>query len=424
MLSFFDVVTSFLQGIRNYFCPPHAVSQPCDVEMSQPRDAEMSQPRDAEMSQPGKVEVGREVVVVGCEVASPPPQISLPKENQDLSQSRESYFVSLATFISKTHQDLLTGGGHSNIRWTAFLGASCSKTRYVPVRAYPEADEECTIDTLFAQHYIDGSEPWVTRLGVVVEKESLEGFYMVTSPITLPGLETNAIIQRLVVAVPLEATGLPGSKGNILIAKVDRAGRVLDIERNDWFVIQKELLTYFSAPGYDPKIITCWELRSIQSSIPGSILSPILDPELQLPLTIYHEEWKVIAPISNSILGVGSHVVFSGHLPCKEEELDGGDSAISAYVTRHGTIVRIHAFYQGWVYFQLDVLRQPPNIRNCLLIVPLHHTKLSKWDRVKYWAKYPFLPIESSNDWHSIPRLHPRLERDYNPEDYQVGLIV
>ncbi|KAH6867205.1 hypothetical protein BKA70DRAFT_1453577 [Coprinopsis sp. MPI-PUGE-AT-0042] len=250
MLSFFDVVTSFLQGIRNYFCPPHAVSQPCDVEMSQPRDAEMSQPRDAEMSQPGKVEVGREVVVVGCEVASPPPQISLPKENQDLSQSRESYFVSLATFISKTHQDLLTGGGHSNIRWTAFLGASCSKTRYVPVRAYPEADEECTIDTLFAQHYIDGSEPWVTRLGVVVEKESLEGFYMVTSPITLPGLETNAIIQRLVVAVPLEATGLPGSKGNILIAKVYRAGRVLDIERNDWFVIQKELLTYFSAPGY------------------------------------------------------------------------------------------------------------------------------------------------------------------------------
>ncbi|KAH6869860.1 hypothetical protein BKA70DRAFT_1242227 [Coprinopsis sp. MPI-PUGE-AT-0042] len=261
MLSFFDVVTSFLQGIRNYFCPPHAVSQPCDVEMSQPRDAEMSQPRDAEMSQPGKVEVGREVVVLWLDVKwhrrlrklyglKIECLVSLPKENQDLSQSRESYFVSLATFISKTHQDLLTGGGHSNIRWTAFLGASCSKTRYVPVRAYPEADEECTIDTLFAQHYIDGSEPWVTRLGVVVEKESLEGFYMVTSPITLPGLETNAYHQRLVVAVPLEATGLPGSKGNILIAKVDRAGRVLDIERNDWFVIQKELLTYFSAPGY------------------------------------------------------------------------------------------------------------------------------------------------------------------------------
>ncbi|KAH6867193.1 hypothetical protein BKA70DRAFT_1243701 [Coprinopsis sp. MPI-PUGE-AT-0042] len=323
---------------------------------------------------PGKVEVWTLRSLWLDEVASPPPRISLPKENQDLSRSRERYFV-----LGDLHIEDASGGGHSNIRWTAFLGASCSKTRYVPVRAYPEADEECTIDTLFAQHYIDGSEPL--------------------------GLETNTIIQRLVVAVPLEATGLPGSKGNILIAKVDRAGR-------------------------DPKIITCWELRSIQSSIPRSILSPILDPDfsspasLSRPLTIYHEEWKVIAPISNSILGVGSHVVFSGHLPCKEEELDGGDSAISAYVTRHGTIVRIHAFCQGWVYFQLDVLRQPPNIRNCLLIVPLHHTKLSKWDRVKYWAKYPFLPIESSNDWHSIPCLHPRLERDYDPEDYQVGSIV
>ncbi|KAH6904070.1 hypothetical protein BKA70DRAFT_1227110 [Coprinopsis sp. MPI-PUGE-AT-0042] len=234
MLSFFDVVTSFLQGIRNYFWPPRAVSQPCDVVRSRP----------------SKVEVGCEVVVVGRKVASPPPQISLPEGNQDLSRSKESYFRPLATFISKTHQELLTDGGHSNIRWTAFLGASCSETSYVPVRAYPEADEECTIDTLFACHYIDGSEPWVIRLGAVVEKESLEGFYMVTSPITLPGLETNALIQRLVVAVPLEATRLPGSKGNILIAKVDRAGRVLDIERNDWFIVQKELLNYFSAPVY------------------------------------------------------------------------------------------------------------------------------------------------------------------------------
>ncbi|KAH6893778.1 hypothetical protein BKA70DRAFT_1233305 [Coprinopsis sp. MPI-PUGE-AT-0042] len=135
--------------------------------------------------------------------------------------------------------------------------------------------------------------------------------------------------------------------------------------------------------------------------------------------TFYHEEWKVIAPLSTSTLGVGSHVLFSGHLPCKEEEQDGGDSAISAYVTRRATVVRIHAFRQGWVYFQLDVLPQS-NLRNCLLIVPLHHAKLSKWERVKYLAKYPLLPIEPEDDWTSIPRLHPRRERDYNPADYQV----
>ncbi|KAH6873746.1 hypothetical protein BKA70DRAFT_1241002 [Coprinopsis sp. MPI-PUGE-AT-0042] len=114
--------------------------------------------------------------------------------------------------------------------------------------------------------------------------------------------------------------------------------------------------------------------------------------------TLYHEEWKVIAPLSISMLGIGSHVVFSGHLPHKEEDQDGGDSAISAYVTRQGTIIRIHAFYQGWVYFQLDILGQPLNIGTCLLVVPLCHTKLSKWERAKYWTKYPFLPIEPLED--------------------------